>query len=110
MGAWDDCFALIDPELRQQGKVNLGIYADLMKSFKEAYGSINTRWTDLSVHLEASPKQKDKRPFGYVYVLWQDDAHEFHLFRERWVQDDGRWFTRVVGLVPNRRPVNSRHA
>src|SRR3990172_7962755 len=93
-GAWEDCYALIDPELTKQGKVKFGVYSDLMLAFKEVYGSVKPRWTDLSLHLDATPKQRDKRSFAYVYVLWQDEAHGFHMFRERWIQDDGKWFTR----------------
>jgi hypothetical protein len=108
--AWDDCFALIDPELTGRGRVNLDTYADLMQSFKESYGTVRPRWTDLSLHLDPTPKQRDKRPFAYVYILWQDDAHRFHMFRERWVLNDGQWFTRVVGLVPNQQETDSRRA
>ncbi len=41
----------------------------------------------------------DPRPFAYVYIYWQDHRHAFRLFRERWVHDGGKWYTRVVGLV-----------
>jgi hypothetical protein len=109
-GAWEGCYALIDPQLTQEGKVQLGTYADLMQAFKEVYGAIKPRWTDLSLHLDPSPKQRDKRPFAYVYILWQDEAHVFHMFRERWIQNHGQWFTRVVGLVPNRQETDSRQA
>jgi hypothetical protein len=73
-----------------------------MQAFKDAYGSIRLCWTRLSLHLEGAPKQRDARPFAYAYVLWQDEAHAFHMFRERWVKHEGKWFTRVVGLVPNK--------
>jgi hypothetical protein len=109
-GEWQGCFALIDPQLTKESKVELGAYADLMHAFKEAYGSAKLRWIDLSLHLEFSPKQRDKRPFAYVYILWQDEAHEFHMFRERWIQDNGQWFSRVVGLVPNQQDTDSRRA
>jgi hypothetical protein len=109
-GAWEGCFALIDPELTGRGKVKLDSYRELMQVFKDAYGSIKPRWTDLSLHLDATPKQSDKRPFAYVYILWQDGAHEFHMFRERWILYDGKWFTRVVGLIPNRQETDSRRA
>jgi hypothetical protein len=98
---WDACYALIDPLLTRQGKIDPNVYAKLMKAFKDAYGSINLWMTRLSLHLEAAPRQRDRRSFAYVYVIWQDDTHGFHMFRERWIKDNGRWFTRVVGLVPN---------
>jgi hypothetical protein len=73
-----------------------------MRAFKNVYGSVNLWLTRLSLHLEAASGQRDKRPFAYVYVIWQDAAHGFHMFRERWINDNGRWFTRVVGLVANK--------
>jgi hypothetical protein len=106
-GAWDECYALIDPKLTGSSKINLDAYVDTMKRFKEVYGTVKPRWTDVRLHLDASPSQRDKRPFAYVYVLWQDEAHEFHMFRERWIQEQSKWFTRVVGLVPYRQPVDS---
>jgi hypothetical protein len=99
---WQGCFALIDPQLTQHGKVNAETYSDIMQAFKDSYGSVNPWHTRLSLHLKVSPKQRDKRPFAYVYLIWQDEAHGFHMFRERWVKEQGQWFTRLVGLVPNK--------
>lgn len=107
-GAWQDCYALIDPELTGQGKVSLDTYSKLMQSFKNVYGTVKPWQTRLSLHLAAAPKQHDKRPFAYVYLIWQDEAHGFHMFRERWIHDRGQWFTRVVGLVPNRQEKDSQ--
>jgi hypothetical protein len=105
---WDGCHALIDPELTQQSRVNLASYSELMQASKDVYGSVNPCLIRLSLHLEASPSQLDKRPFAYVYVIWQDDVHGFHMFRERWVKGHGQWYTRVDGLIPNRREMDSR--
>ncbi|MEX0714963.1 MAG: hypothetical protein WD066_00170 [Planctomycetaceae bacterium] len=99
---WDGCFALVDPELTRRRKVNLNAYSERMREFKNAYGDVRLRWIDLSLHLHGAPRQGDARPFAYAYLLWQDDTHQFHLFRERWVKDEGKWFTRVAGLVPDR--------
>jgi len=104
---WVDCFSLIDPQLRQQGKVELATYSERLRSFKNVYGNVKLWLTRLSLHLHASSSQRDQRPFAYVYVIWQDDAHGYHMFRERWIKDNGRWFTRVVGLVPNRQESGS---
>jgi hypothetical protein len=101
-GLWDKCFSLIDPKLREQSKVDSSIYAQGLQSFKEAYGMIRPWYVRISLHLDASSNKRDGRPFAYVYVVWQDDAHQFHMFRERWVRDSDHWFTRVVGLIPNR--------
>jgi hypothetical protein len=105
---WEGCYALIDPQLANQGKVNFETYSESMQAFKEVYGSLNPWMTRLSLHLDGAPKQRDDRPFGYVYLIWQDAVHGFHMFRERWIKDDGHWFTRVVGLVPNRQKADLR--
>ena len=99
---WEKCFALIDPKLRDQARVELRTYADALRRFKAAYGAVRPWHVRISLHLDASSSKQDARPFAYVYIIWQDDAHGFHMFKERWVKQAGRWFTRVAGLVPNR--------
>jgi hypothetical protein len=101
-GLWERCFALIDPKLREQGKVQLPAYSAALQEFKEVYGTIRPWHVQLSLHLDASSNKHDGRPFAYVYIVWQDEVHGFHMFRERWVKHEDHWFTRVVGLVPNR--------
>jgi hypothetical protein len=106
-GDWEGCLSLIDPQLRDQGRVELATYSERMRTFKEAYGAVRLWHTRLNLHLDASSASRDKRPFAYVYVIWQDEAHGFHMFRERWVKENGRWYTRVVGLVPNKQTTGS---
>jgi hypothetical protein len=98
---WGNCFALIDPKLREQAKVRLPEYSERMRAFKAAYREIKPWHVRLSLHLDATGNKHDPRPFAYVYVVWQDASHGFHMFRERWVRDSDGWFSRVVGLVPN---------
>lgn len=105
---WPGCHAFIDLQIIRKGKVNLIDYTKLMQGFKEVYGGVKPWMTRLSLHLDSTSNQSDKRPFAYVYVVWQDNAHGFHLFRERWIKENGQWFTRVVGLVPNRQEMESR--
>jgi hypothetical protein len=100
-GLWEKCFSLIDPRLREGSRADLRLYEERMRAFKEAYGSVHLWHMRINLHLDASASRGDKRPFAYVYIVWQDDSHGFHMFRERWVKDSGRWFTRVVGLVAN---------
>jgi hypothetical protein len=100
-GAWAKCFALIDPRLREQGRVEQQVHAGSLRRFKEVYGKIEPWYIRLSLHFEAPDHKYGERPFANVYVVWRDEAHAFHMFREQWVQDSGRWFTRVAGLVPN---------
>src|SRR5437588_3020179 len=99
---WEKCFSLIDPKLREKSKVDLSDYVERSRVFKEAYGAINLWHIRISLHLDASSNKHDERPFAYVYVIWQDNARGFHMFRERWVKHAGGWFTRVIGLVPNK--------
>jgi hypothetical protein len=100
---WDRCFRLVNPKLREQSKVEFDTYVEQLKSFKEVYGTIHPWYVRISLHLDASSNKHDPRPFAYVYVIWQDERHSFHMFKERWVRDSGHWFTRVAGLVPNQR-------
>jgi hypothetical protein len=102
-GLPDRCFYLIDPKLIDQSRVELQGYGEGLLAFKEAYGTIRLFHIRISLHLDASTNKHDPRPFAYAYVTWQDEAHGFHMFRERWVKDAGKWYTRVAGLVPNKK-------
>lgn len=86
-----------------ESKVDSAAYSGSLRKFKEAYGSINPWYIRISLHLDATSSKRDQRAFAYVYIVWQDEAHGFHMFRERWVKHFGRWYTRVVGLVPIRK-------
>jgi hypothetical protein len=98
---WTKCFSLLDPRLRKQKGVEKEAYVESLRLFRKVYGDLQPWYIRISLHLDGSTNRKDPRPFAYVYVVWQDQRHEFHMFRERWVRDSGRWFSRVVGLVPN---------
>jgi hypothetical protein len=107
-GHLERCFSLIDPVLRERGRVELPIYMEGLQAFKEAYGAIHPWYVRIRLYLDGSANKPDPRPFAYVYVVWQDDGHRFHMFQERWVRDGDHWFTHVVGLVPNRESIRSR--
>jgi hypothetical protein len=100
-GHWQDCFALVDPRLTSTGKVKADDYEESLSRFKDRYGSIHPWHVRISLHLTGSRAAADSRPFAYVYVVWQDDRHDLHMFRERWVRDGEKWYTRVAGLVAN---------
>jgi hypothetical protein len=105
-GQWEKCFFLIDPRLREQSRVELPVYSERMRAFKQVYGRIHPWLIRISLHPDASSSRRDTRSFAYVYVIWQDKMRGFHMFQERWVKDSNRWFTRVAGLVPNRESSN----
>ncbi len=93
---WTLCFNRIDPQLRESGKVDFDIYHDSLRTFWLAYGDVSILAIELS---EIHRSKHDPRPFAFADIVWRDRSHEFHVFRERWVYDDKRWYTRVVGLV-----------
>jgi len=99
--AWTKCFSLLDPRLRKQKRVEKQRYVESLRLFRKVYGELQPWYIRISLHLDGSASRHDPRPFAYVYVVWQDQKHDFHMFRERWVRDSGRWFSRVAGLVPN---------
>src|SRR5262249_40212668 len=108
--AWAKCFATIDPKLREASKVSAGTYAESLSQFADSYGPIDIWHIDIHLHLDAAKNKQDPRPFAYVYLFWQDSRYQFHVFRERWVHDSGKWYTRVVGLVTREKNGESRQA
>ena len=99
--AWPKCFSLLDPRLRKPKRVEKRPYVESLSLFRKVYGDLQPWYIRISLHLDETASRHDARPFAYVYVVWQDQKHDFHMFRERWVRDSGRWFSRVAGLVPN---------
>jgi hypothetical protein len=103
---WSECYALVDRRLTSSGKVNAEAYARSLRNFQSRYGAVHPWHVRISLHLTGSRPASDPRPFAYVYTVWQDERHDFHMFRERWVQDGRSWYTRVAGLVINEAPLN----
>jgi hypothetical protein len=99
---WERCYETIDPKLRDKGTPEAKRCAQQLRAFRDIYGEIVPWHTRINLHLDASTNKHDARPFAYVYIVWQDAAKEFHIFRERWVKDKDQWYTRVVGLVPGK--------
>jgi hypothetical protein len=96
---WERCYSCLDPRLRARPAVEASQYADSLGAFAQSYGKVEIVHIRLSLYPDARNNKHDDRPFAYAYVFWQDDKKAFHVFRERWVNDSGRWYTRVVGLV-----------
>lgn len=88
--------------LRDESRVEELIYVKQLGLFKEIYGSVKPWHIRISLHLATTKNQRDRRQFAYVYMIWQDQTHGFHMFRERWVKQGDYWYTRVVGLLPNK--------
>jgi len=100
---WSACLALVDPKLLETGKVEEGLYVESLQRFRAHFGVIRPWHVRVSLHLAGSRPANDPRAFAYIYTVWQDQRHRFHMFQERWVRDDGKWYTRVAGLVVNDR-------
>lgn len=95
---WRGCFKMIDPRLRNGARVDVDKYAAYLEHFKEFYGSVQIRYVEVKLVAKVN-NPKDNRPFAYVVIFWKDKHQSYHLFRERWIKDRERWFTRVVGLI-----------
>jgi hypothetical protein len=107
LAKWPRCYALVDPRLRENDRVQASPHADSLAAFRRRYGDVTIWHIDVSLHTDVTNNKHDDRPFAYVYVFWQDDNKAFHVFRERWVCDSGRWYTRVAGLVAHERTSSS---
>jgi hypothetical protein len=102
-GKWERCFGFVDPTLREEAKVEQPRYTASLARFRQRYGNIEVFPFTVSVHSGRKNKH-DPRDFAFAYVAWKDAKGNFRLFRERWVRDRGRWYTRVVGLVTHDPP------
>ncbi len=98
---WTLCYNRIDPQLREAGKVEFDSYQDSLQTFRREYGDVSILMVEVS---EIHRSKHDPRPFAFASIVWRDRSHEFHVFRERWVFDGRRWYTRVVGLVTHQKP------
>jgi hypothetical protein len=101
-GEFEKCFSLVDPKLREEQRLVEQSYLSSLRAFHDAYRAIRPWYVRINVHLDATSNKRDPRPFAYVYVVWQDEQHAFHMFKERWVKHGDQWFTRVAGLIVNR--------
>lgn len=98
---WTLCFNRIDPQLRETAKVDFDSYQESLQTFQREYGDVAILVIEVS---EIHRSKHDPRPFAFASIVWRDRSHEFHVFRERWVFDGKRWYTRVVGLVTHQSP------
>jgi hypothetical protein len=99
---WARCYEYVDPKLSAKTKSGLSDYSQTMRDFFEAHGPIaQVKILKISIHSGIEAKN-DQRDFAYVVISWIDKSNELYHFRERWIKDREKWFTRVIGLVPNR--------
>ena len=98
---WTLCYDRIDRQLCEAAKVDFDDYRESLQTFLREYGDVSILVIEVS---EIHRSKHDPRPFAFASIVWRDRSHEFHVFRERWVYDGKRWYTRVVGLVTHQQP------
>lgn len=99
---WARCYEYVDPKLRAKRESGLSDYSRIMREFFMAHGPVEqVKILKISIHSGITAKD-DQRDFAWVVISWKDKANEFHRFKERWIKDGEKWFTRVIGLMPNR--------
>lgn len=97
---WIECFELVDPKLREAGKVEVGSYSSSLASFFSKHGPLVLQSLDrLRIYADAANKHDD-RDFAYAMVKLEDRDHLPLKIRERGIKaSDGRWYTRMAGMV-----------
>jgi hypothetical protein len=97
---WSKCFELVDPKLRESGKVELIAYSSSLSSFFAKRGPMAGQSLGrMRIYTDASNKNDD-RDFAYGDVTLEDRDHRSIRIRERWVKaSDGQWYTRMAGMV-----------
>ena len=99
---WARCYEYVDPKLRAKRESGLRNYSQTMRDFFGAHGPVEeVKILKINIHSGKSARD-DRRDFAYVVISWKDKSNQFHHFRERWIKDGEKWFTRVIGLVPSR--------
>jgi len=96
---WTRCAALIDPKIHESRTFSESAYCLSLQRFMNQYGKIELWHVRLSLHLPPHSNTRDSRPFAYASIVWKDAKHRFHMFRERWIKENDRWYSRVVGLI-----------
>lgn len=97
---FDKCFEIVDPRLREAGKIEFEAYERSLSHFIQKHGLINVaRVEQLKLFVDLAATNED-RDFAYALVVAEDKNGKQMELRERWVKDaDGLWYTRKLGLV-----------
>jgi hypothetical protein len=97
---WKECFELVDPKLRDTGKVAIGTYSNSLASFFTEHGPLVLQSFDRVRIYDGASNTHDNRDFAYGLVALEDREHHPLKTRERWVKaSDGQWYTRMAGMV-----------
>lgn len=101
-GAFEKCYHLIDPRLlAEPGTVTLFQYENALAVFLQQVGGVTVRQVTITgLHLGQPNKLYEGRDFALGKTVWEDAAGNTHQFAERWVCENGLWYTRSTGLLP----------
>lgn len=97
---WQSCFAFVDPRLKDESGISRDNYQSSLSSFFSEFGPIDDiHVADMKLYSKVPGSLYGDREFAHGLVEWRDREQKRHEFQERWVKDQGCWYTRMVGLV-----------
>jgi hypothetical protein len=102
---FDRCLQYLDPVIQHPG-FDSQVYQDQLSQFAKRYGPVTIKIRSYrfvsgqKVNTDrAMTSIEQKRDFAYVLLSWIDRDGILHEFRERWVKFEGKWYTRVAGVI-----------
>lgn len=97
------CYEMIDPRIRSKASsATLLQYQNSLSVFLDRIGSVMVRDVSFDLHLDEPSALYEGRDFAVGKTSWRDSLGVEREFVERWVQEDGRWYTRSTGfLIPS---------
>lgn len=98
---FSQCFVMIDPRvLDKSAAVTISQYKQSLHRCFERVGSITVVEVRISgMHINEPTKLYEGRDFAIGKTVWEDEEGNRHEFAERWVFEDGEWYTRSTGLA-----------
>lgn len=96
------CYAMIDPRVVSKSEaLTISQYTHSLERYLDRFASINLVEIGITgLHLNEPNKLYEGRDFALGKTVWEDDDGNRHEFSERWVFQDGAWYTRSTGFVP----------
>lgn len=100
---FQSCYELIDPRVRAKpSSVTLLQYQNSLARFLDRIGAVAVTDIHFDLHLDEPSALNEGRDFAIGKTRWRDSAGVEREFIERWVHEDGKWYTRSTGfLIPS---------
>lgn len=97
---FQSCYELIDPRVRAKpSSVTLLQYQSSLTKFLDVAGVVEIDDIRLNLHLDEASTLYEGRDFALGKTSWRDSTGANREFAERWVYEDGKWYTRSTGLL-----------